>query len=211
MTSATGAQRAFDGQQGVDIENLRIPGAHVCLIYDDDEARQEVVLRFIEAGIRAGERVAYFAESMDGRDVHAWLQSRGVEIPEAGRFDVMPAREVYCPDGEFSIEAMMERWRAFDRETVAAGFPGCRATGETSWSRDVPGGERIAEYCARLNQALAGSCVGALCQYDSRRFDGATLLDVLRVHPLMLVGTQVVRNPYYVETAEFLALRGLAD
>ncbi len=57
MTRATRAQHDFDCQQGVDIENLRIPGAHVCLIYDDDEERQEVVLRFIEAGIRAGERV----------------------------------------------------------------------------------------------------------------------------------------------------------
>ena len=86
VTSTTGARQPFDGQLGVDIENLRIPGAYVCLIYDDDEERQEVVLRFIEAGIRAGERVAYFAESMDGQDVRAWLQARGVDIPEAGRF-----------------------------------------------------------------------------------------------------------------------------
>ncbi len=195
--------------RGVDIESLRAAGSHICLIYDNEKERQDVVLRFIEAGIRNNERVAYFAESMSGKDVRDWLESRGVPIPGPGSFDVLPAHEVYYPDGEFSIEATLEKWRAFDKETIEAGFSAARATGETTWSRYVRGGEQIAEYCARLNAALADSSVGALCQYDSRRFDGATLLDVLRVHPLILVGSQVVRNPYYLGAQEFLAKRGL--
>ncbi|MHB8869130.1 MAG: MEDS domain-containing protein [Thermoleophilia bacterium] len=209
MANSDGIELQFPEYDGVNIDDLSVPGTHVCLIYDNEEERQDIVLRFIEAGIKAGERVAYFAESMRDEEVRSWLEARGVDIPETGRFDVIPAREVYCPDGTFSIEAMMETWRVFDRETAMAGFSGCRATGETTWSRDVPGGDRIAEYCARLNDVLAGSRLGALCQYDSRRFDGATLLDVLRVHPLMLVGSQVVRNPYYVGASAFLALRDL--
>ena len=44
----------------------------------------------------------------------------------------------------------------------------------------------------------------AHCQYDARRFDGATLFDVLNVHPMMIIRGQVVRNPYYVEPEHFL-------
>lgn len=203
------AERTGHGfqERPIDLEEVHAPGVHICLIYDNEEERQDVVLRFIEAGIRAGERVAYFAESMSSEDVRVWLEARGVTVPETGRFDVMPAAQVYCPDGHFSIEAMLEKWRAFDAETKAAGFHAARVTGETAWSREVPGGERIAEYCSRLNGALAGSSVGALCQYDANRFDGGTLLDVLRVHPLMLVGAQVVQNPYYVGPEAF-ARRG---
>lgn len=191
------------GAQPIDIEELRVPGVHICLIYDNEDERQEVVFRFIQAGLNAGERVAYFAEAMSPGEVRSWLTSRGLDLPGPGHFDVTPARDVYCPDGRFSIPEMMERWRDFDRETAEAGFEGARATGETTWSRDVAGGERIAEYCSLLNPALAGSRVGALCQYDARRFDGGTLFDVLRVHPLMLVGTQVVHNPYYVGPEAF--------
>ncbi len=36
----------------------------------------------------------------------------------------------------------------------------------------------------------------AHCQYDARRFDGATLFDVLKVHPMMIIRGQVVRNPF---------------
>lgn len=209
MTSSHADERSGDGG-GVDIEALSAAGSHVCLIYDNEAERQEVVLRYIEAGIRAGERVAYYTESLSADDIRAWLQTRGVDVPAVGRFDVVPVEQVYFPDGAFSIDATLEKWRAFDRETVDAGYPAGRVTGETGWSRRVPGGDRIAEYCARLNGALAGSCVGALCQYDSRAFDGATLLDVLRVHPMILVGSQVVRNPYYLRPDDFLQKRGPA-
>jgi hypothetical protein len=200
---AHGLGRQVKGEP-VDIGRLQPAGLHVCLIYDNEDERQEIVYRFIESGLRAGERVSYFAEQMAPAEVLAWLQSRGVTPPTGGQFDVLPAEEVYTPDGSFVIDRVLERWRRYEHETVEAGFSAARATGETNWSRTVPGGERIAEYCSRLNQALSGSKVGALCQYDAREFDGGTLFDVLRVHPHMIVGTQVVQNPYYVPPEQFL-------
>jgi hypothetical protein len=44
-----------------------------------------------------------------------------------------------------------------------------------------------------------------MCQYDARRFDGATLYKVLQVHPYMVAQGQLVQNPYYVKPDEFLA------
>lgn len=177
--------------------------AHLCLIYDDEAERREVVAKFVEDGFVAGERVAYFTEA-DPLAVRTWLHERGLELPESPAFGLFEARDVYYPDGEFLLERMPAYWRAFHSEAAALGFPGERATGETSWSREVPGGERIVEYEAGLNQVLADLPVTVLCQYDVRLFDGATIFDVLRVHPLMLVGGQIVRNPYYEKPEEFL-------
>lgn len=203
---AEGSCQPVKVHQPVDIGRLQPAGLHVCLIYDNEDERQEIVYRFIRSGLQRGERVSYFAEKMQPQEVLDWLDSRGL-TPPASQFDVLPASEVYCPDGEFSIERVLERWESYERETTAAGFAAARATGETTWSRVVPGGEKIAEYCARLNDSLAGSPVGALCQYDAHQFDGATLFDVLRVHPLMIVGTQVVQNPYYILPEQFLKER----
>lgn len=178
-------------------------GAHLCLIYDDERERREVVARFVEEGLAGGERVAYFTDA-DPPTIRDWLTTHGVELPEPPAFSLTPARTVYFPDGEFLPERMPPYWHRFHREANELGFPAARATGETSWSREVPGGERIVEYEANLNAVLAGLPVTALCQYDVRRFDGATILDILRVHPMMLVGGQVVRNPYYQLPADFL-------
>ena len=60
------------------------------------------------------------------------------------------------------------------------------------------------EYEALVNTVLDTHPVTPICQYDARRFDGATLLNVLKVHPMMIVQGQIVHNPYYMPPEEFL-------
>jgi hypothetical protein len=94
---------------------------------------------------------------------------------------------------------------AYDR-SIREGYAGARLTGEMTWStRGLPGSENLAEYECRLNILLRTVPTTAVCQYDAQRFDGATLYDILSVHPMMIVHGQVVRNPYYVEAEVFLA------
>ena len=45
----------------------------------------------------------------------------------------------------------------------------------------------------------------AVCQYDANAFDGATLMKILKVHPMMVIRGAVVRNPCYIQPDEFLA------
>jgi len=178
-------------------------GTHLCLIYDSEDERREVVAKFVRDGLAGGERVAYFTDA-EPETITRWLEEHGIDLPRGDQFDVTPARGVYCPDGEFRPERMPSYWRAFHDEAGKLGFPAARATGETSWSREVPGGDRIVEYEAHLNDVLADLPVTALCQYDVKRFDGATILDIMRVHPLMIIGGHVVQNPYYMRPEDFL-------
>jgi hypothetical protein len=184
-------------------------GTHLCLIYDDERERREVVARFVADGVGARERIAYFTDG-NPDDVPHWLREQGVDVPPPPQFSVSFARDVYCPTGEFCVEPMFGFWRAFYAEALSQGFAGARATGETSWSREVPGGEGIVEYEARLNDLLAELPVIALCQYDVHSFDGATILDILRVHPMMLIGGQVVQNPCYLKPEQFFASKHLS-
>jgi hypothetical protein len=38
-------------------------------------------------------------------------------------------------------------------------------------------------------------------------FDGATILDILKVHPVMISRGQLVKNPFYVRPDDFLRER----
>ena len=61
---------------------------------------------------------------------------------------------------------------------------------------------------AWVNEALVTHPITAICQYDARRFDGATIFDVLMVHPMMIVHGHVTKNPYYMQPHEFLDRAG---
>ena len=86
------------------------------------------------------------------------------------------------------------------------GFNGGRVIGEmTPEVQQVPGGERLLEYESRVSLLLRTHPVTSVCQYDARTFDGATIMDILKVHPLMVVRGSVVRNPFFIPPEEFLA------
>ncbi len=183
-------------------------GTHMCLIYDDEEQRLNIISKFIESGLVSRERVGYFADETEPERVYEWLEESGVDTSEPrqdGRFQVLAAEDVYCPDGEFVPEKMLGRLRAGYDDAIGCGCPGIRVSGEMSWAlRGLPGCDRLMEYEALVNDVVSEYPVTAVCQYDARRFDGATILNVHRVHPMMIVGGQIVRNPYYMRPQEFL-------
>ncbi len=184
-------------------------GAHVCLIYESEAERRALMSKFVAAGLRDGERVLYLTDVMKPKELLDWLTDLGIELPadkDSSRLIVTDAESVYCNGGEFKPEQMFEFWGQLYEDSMAREYPAVRATGETSWAvRGIPGSERLIEYEALLNIALAKVPVTAVCQYDVNLFDGRTILDVLRVHPVMISRGQLVRNPFYIGPDEFLA------
>ena len=110
-----------------------------------------------------------------------------------------------CIRDSFSPEVMFDTLRGFRAAGDQAGYDGARVSGEMSWAlRDIPGHERLLEYEAKVTGVLAECEVTAICQYDAAAWDGATLLHVLRVHPMMVVRGQVVENPFFMQPEDYL-------
>ena len=94
--------------------------------------------------------------------------------------------------------------RDFYQKASGEGYAGFYGTGEMSWARKgMLGSEQFLRYEAQLN--CLNHPLTALCQYDVNLFDGETLLNVLRIHPWVFIQGQIIRDPNYMEPAEFLA------
>ncbi|PCH60377.1 MAG: hypothetical protein COC19_06020 [SAR86 cluster bacterium] len=176
-------------------------GTHMCLIYDNDEERRESISKFIKDGLCAGERVGFYFDTINPGEVHDWIDDLDVKsgqvTPQEG-LEILDAVSCYCPEGHFDPDDFLERMGDFCPSSLEAGFSGSRVTGEMTWSlRGLPGSERIAEYESRFDKISIEQRPSAICQYDARKFNGATLLQILKVHPHMIVHGQIVRNPYY--------------
>ena len=181
----------------------------MCYIYNDDDERHVVGSKFVESGISGGEEVHYLCHGPKGETLEAALQRLGVELPPGGAAGILrlaQALDVYCPDRTFIPERMLDTLRETYLASIENGYTGSRVTGEMGWALEgLPGTDRLIEYESMVNTVVAKYPCTALCQYDARRFDGATLFHVLAVHPAMVVRGQVVRNPYYIPPEQFLA------
>lgn len=181
-------------------------GTHMCHIFSDEDEQGEVISRYVASGLASGEQACYFADALSVDETRARLARLGVPIPEPGDpgLVVAPAVDMYCPDGTFVPDRMLANFPIVYGAGRAAGFEGVRATGEMSWAtRGMPGSERLIEYESRINTVVRETPLTAVCQYDARLFDGATLFEVLIVHPVMIVRGRISRNPYYLPPEEF--------
>jgi hypothetical protein len=182
-------------------EELFPAGTHMCLIYNSDEERNEVISKFIDAGLKTGEKVAYFCDHKNTKEVESWLNEKGVDLSLANKtnqFTLATTQSVYYPSGKFNPEEMLDNLIAFHDSACADNYPASRVTGEMCWAtRGIPGSERLIEYESYGRTFLEKYPVTVVCQYHANKFDGATLLECLKVHPFMIVNGQIVRNPYY--------------
>lgn len=178
---------------------------HLCYLYNDDEERQRVVAGFVQSGLAAHECVGCFLDVTSPAAVSRRLREWHIPEPPPATLKVSLALDVYCPNGRFTPATMLDTLRRFRKRALDASLAGARVTGEMEWAlQGMHGAERIVEYESMVNVLLPEQPMVVFCQYDTRKFDGGTLFDVLNVHPMMLVRGQVVRNPYYVPPERYL-------
>jgi hypothetical protein len=73
--------------------------------------------------------------------------------------------------------------------------------------RAPPGADEFIDYESELNNYVPEYPQAVLCLYDLALFGGSMLVDLLRTHPKLLLGSLIVENPHYLTPDEFRALR----
>jgi hypothetical protein len=69
---------------------------------------------------------------------------------------------------------------------------------------DRPGVDDIVEYESRLNYVLPKYDDAVVCTYDLAKFSASVVMDILRTHPLVIIGGILQENPFFVPPDEFL-------
>jgi len=188
----------------------RVPvGTHICQIFSDDEERDVATLNFLRMGLLQREKTACFSEKLNEDRLADFVGQQGLglsELKARGTYQQAASKGVYFQGGIFDPERMLSLLTTFHAGSLAEGYPAARVIGEMDPAvRSMPGGNRLMEYEVRVSVLLRQHPVTAMCQYDAREFDGATILDVLRVHPLMVVRNMVVQNPFFLPPEQVLA------
>jgi hypothetical protein len=185
------------------------PGVHICQIFNSDEERHEALVNFVISGIKSSEKTLCFSENETQTTLTEHFEKNGFIYNEAGKsgaFGLMNTAEVYFKENRFDPERLLELLKEFYQSVQHTDYAGARVIGEMPPEiTRVAGGSRLLEYESRVSILLRDYPINAVCQYDARLFDGATILDILKVHPYMIVRGSVVHNPFFVQPEEYLS------
>jgi hypothetical protein len=109
------------------------------------------------------------------------------------------------PNGHFEQHRMLALIEEELRTGAMRGFRVSRSIGNMEWAlEDPPGVDDLVEYEARLNYILPRYEDPVICVYDIAKFNGAIIVDILRTHPMVVIGGTLQENPFFVPPDEFL-------
>ncbi|HEV7829467.1 MAG TPA: MEDS domain-containing protein [Pseudonocardiaceae bacterium] len=185
-------------------------GDHICAFYRGPGERDEILIPYLRAGLQTGDKCICVVDAVDPRQVLAALGSESDVDRWIGdtQLELRASTDAYLRSGRFCTEEMLAFWENFVGSAVVGRFRFARSVGEMTWAlRQVPGVEELVGYESELNRFLPRYPQVILCLYDLERFSGEIIIDLLKTHPRVLLGSMVLDNPNYLEPDEFLAVR----
>ena len=174
---------------------------HACAFFHTDEQFYNVLLPFIREGFAAGDRAVHIVDPTK-RDRHLQtLTDAGIDAErsqDTQQLDVRRWEEAYLREGHFDQDAMLALIQEVLEEGRRRAFPMTRLVANMEWAlEDRPGVADLVEYESRLNYILPNYDDTVVCTYDLGKFSASAVMDILRTHPMVIVGEVMQENPFY--------------
>jgi hypothetical protein len=181
---------------------------HVCAFFSSTQEEYDTLLPFVRDGLERGERVYHVLPSQYREEHLEQLRSAGIDVAAAqrrGQLEVPTPQETYLRGGRFNKDAMLALSQEVLRSGPTLGFPLTRliAHAETVLEDSSSVNEWI-EYETRLNDVLPRYDDPVICTFDLNLLNGTVAVDILRTHPVAIIGGLLYENPFFVPPQEFL-------
>lgn len=185
------------------------PYFHVCAFFNSRDEEYRVLSDYYREGLDGGEKALHIVDPDLRRDHKRRLEASGIDVEgceACGQLEVRSWQEAYLQTGLFDQDQMLVTVEKVLAASVSAGFPRIRIMGNMGWAvAGRPDSDELIEYEARVNDVLSRTRQPAICVYDTDTLSGTMLMDILRAHPLTLVGGVVHENPLFTPPAQLLA------
>ncbi|MCK6068418.1 MULTISPECIES: MEDS domain-containing protein [Microbacterium] len=182
---------------------------HVCAFINSEDEESVVLDPFLAQSVEADDRLLFLVDATRAGEPIRRLRHLGFDTADLlarHRCEVRTWAETYLRGGRFDQQATLELLR---RLLAGTPSPPVRMWADMGWAVGRPDiAESLIEFEAKANFIHAHHRNVVICTYDTAKFDGAFIVDILRTHPMVLLAGVLQENPYFVAPSEFLQERG---
>lgn len=181
---------------------------HVCAFFNGDEELHRVLRSFIAEGLEQGEKGFHIVDPALRDDHVRRLAESGIDVERAmatGQLEVRPWHDAHLRADRFEQDSMLHLVEEVLQANAAAGYPLTRIVAHMEWALlDKPGVEDLLEYETRVNYVLPKYDDVAICTYDLSKFSARLAFDIMRSHPVVIIGGVLQENPFFVPPDQLL-------
>jgi hypothetical protein len=181
---------------------------HVCAFFNDDDEEYRVLLPFIKEGFECGDKAVHVVNPGQRDDHVRRLAAAGIDIDsveKTGQLEVKTNTEAYLRQGCFDQDRMLEVFEKLASGNTHGGYPLSRIVCRMDWVVEQGSYLKdVIEFESRVNEVWNNHDDAVICTYHLGKFGGATVIDILRTHPMVIMGGILHLNPFFVPPAQFL-------
>jgi hypothetical protein len=181
---------------------------HVCAFFTSDDEEYRVLLPFIRDGFQCGHKAVHVVNPEQQQEHLRRLAAAGIDSEGAqrsGQFEIRTNTEVYLRDGRFDQDRMLGVFEELASGNGKGGFPLSRIVCRMDWAVDRGSYvDDVVEFESRVNDIWSRHDDAVICTYHLGKFGGDTVIDIMRTHPMVIIGGILQQNPFYVPPAQFL-------
>lgn len=181
---------------------------HVCAFFHTKEEQYRVLMPYFKEGFERGDRAFHIVDPNRRLEHLRRLEQEGIDVANAesnGQLEVRSWDQAHVKNGRFDQKQMIETLVDIFSPAKRSPGPLTRGFANMEWAvEDLPGVHDIVEYETRLNHALPEYHDPIVCTYDLSRFNASIVMDIMRTHPMVIIGGILQENPFYVPPNEML-------
>jgi hypothetical protein len=180
---------------------------HVCAFFSSDEEEYRVLLPFIRDGFTSGDKAVHVVNPEQRQEHLRRLSTAGIDtsaVERSGQLEIQNNSEAYLRDGRFDQDRMLAAFEKMASGNIA-GFPLSRIVCRMDWvSKDRSRIQEVIEFESRVNDVWARHNDVVICTYHLGQFGGDVVIDIMRTHPMVIIGGILQQNPFFSPPVEFL-------
>lgn len=188
------------------------PGSHICQMYSKVTEIPSVTAHLLHVGLVSGEKCLFAAATDQVQQLREELQKMQVNVDEciaSGQLILTDdASPFLSKNGRFDPYYLLSTHQTFISHALRDGWKAARISIDMSWLMDDQAKpEQILKYEAASDAVFTfqQTPIIALMHYDYARILASNLVvELLKLHPIAVVGKFIRRNPYYINSEEYM-------
>jgi len=181
---------------------------HICAFFNSVDEEHRVLRSFIKDGFESGDKAFHIVDpELQAQHLNRLVES-GIDVEQAmgtGQLELRRWQDAYLRGDCFDQDAMLALLEEVLQSGEASGYPLTRLVAHMEWALlNRPGVDDLLEYETRLNYMLPKYDDPVICTYDLSKFSASAVMDIMRTHPVVIVGEVLQENPFFVPPDQFL-------
>ena len=180
---------------------------HICAFFNSDEEAYRVLLPFISDGFACGDKAVHVINPGQCCAHLRRLAASGIDTAAAkqsGQLEIQTNTDAYLREGRFDKDRMLDVFELLASSSEKANFRRSRIVCQMDWAADRSHIDDVIEFESRVNHVWSQHEDAVVCVYDLAKFGGDAVIDIMRTHPVIVIGGILQQNPFFVPPEEFL-------